>query len=499
MSIASQRHSVSTPYLSFCAHQSTQIAEHLKRSLLLVGAAIAMLLPGGLAQAQDDEPSVLKRSIAPTRVAFGLESAELQVAARNSKPGDRLVLRGVPLFDGPTATLELESFDVFRPDARIEVETDAGTVDLDPPDTRLFRGHVEGKPSSIAFVAVSAEGAVQGLISDDDRIFLIGSEEPDSATAMLGAAVRVGQLEDEEFAAQEVPFKCGNEDHAASLDVSRIRPDLVPEPLRGLVTKAQAATSTYAVDVALETDHEFYQIFGSNNGALNYISVLFGAIAAIYERDVSTQLRVSYTKLYATSNDPWGTNTNNYLSDLVNYWRQNRTGVARTIVHQLRGRSDGFGVAYVGVLCSQNYGYGLTASIRGNYSPSQTVPVWDLVAVAHELGHNFSSPHTHCYSPEIDECSNAGNGCYSGPLSVPSDGGTIMSYCHLRSGGMNNINTWLGRAGRYGDQSERVNQRMLGHLGGAQNSGCLPSVQAASIIFGDAFESGSLGDWTASF
>lgn len=454
--------------------------------LLVVSTALILSVSPAVAQEE------LQARRGQLREVASLDDSALRVAVRSSLPGDRLRIKGVPLFDGPAETLDLERFEVFNTDARIQVQTQNGTVELEPPTSRLFRGTVEGNDASMAYLAVQEDGRLQGLVADEDRLFLIGS---DSETA----AVRVGQLEDMDIAARQVPFTCGNEAHGAELDVSNILPGLLPSGRSGLVTKRSAATATYAVEIALETDWEFYELFGSTNAALDYINLLFGAIATIYERDVDTQLRISYTQLYDNPNDPWGTNTNNYLQDLRSYWANNNQGVSRTIVHQLRGRRDGFGVAYVGVLCANSFAYGLTTSIRGNYNPSQTVPVWDLVAVAHEIGHNFASHHTHCYSPPIDQCHTSGTNCYSGPTSVPSDGGTIMSYCHLRGGGMSNINTWLGRAGFYGNQSERVNQVMLNHLSSADSSGCLPGVQAPAVIFGDSFESGTTEDWSEDF
>jgi len=69
----------------------------------------------------------------------------------------------------------------------------------------------------------------------------------------------------------------------------------------------------------------------------------------------------------------------------------------------------------------------------------------DVLIVAHEIGHNFGSPHTHCYSPPIDTCYNgeAANGCFAGTPSCPAPAtvnglpnvtGTLMSYCHLLGG-----------------------------------------------------------------
>ncbi|MEM1250486.1 MAG: zinc-dependent metalloprotease [Acidobacteriota bacterium] len=451
-------------------------------SAVLFLASILLVAP---ASAQEE----LRARRGPVREVAGLDDAALRAAVRSSRPGDRLRIKGVPLFDGPEETLDLERFEVFNADARLQVQTEDGLVELEPPTSRLFRGTVEGNEASMAYVAVQEDGTVQGLVAEEDRLFLIGSDSETNA-------VKIGQLEDMDEEARRVPFTCGNEAHGAELDVANLFPQMLPSGRSGIVSKRSASSANYAVEIALETDWEFFELFGSTNAALDYINLLFGAIATIYERDVDTQLRISYTQLYNNPSDPWGTNTNSYLQDLRSYWAANNSDVERTLVHFLRGRRDGFGVAYVGVLCSTSYGFGLTTSIRGNYNPSQTVPVWDLVAVAHELGHNFASRHTHCYSPPIDQCHTSGTNCHSGATSVPSDGGTIMSYCHLRSGGMSNINTWLGRAGHYGNQSERVNQVMLNHLSSAQASGCLPDVQETSLIFGDSFESGSVTSWS---
>ena len=69
-----------------------------------------------------------------------------------------------------------------------------------------------------------------------------------------------------------------------------------------------------------------------------------------------------------------------------------------------------------------------------------------MQVVAHEMGHNFGSSHTHdcVWGPnnnqQIDDCGSlvlGGGSCYnpSAPI-VPSGGGTIMSYCHLNSVGI---------------------------------------------------------------
>jgi hypothetical protein len=97
------------------------------------------------------------------------------------------------------------------------------------------------------------------------------------------------------------------------------------------------------------------------------------------------------------------------------------------------------GVAYLNGLCSN-----ARFSVSGIESSFNTVPTysWSVMVVSHELGHNMGSQHTHACAwngnnTAIDGCGeNAGysEGC-SG-INPPA-GGTIMSYCHLTSVGIN--------------------------------------------------------------
>ncbi len=120
------------------------------------------------------------------------------------------------------------------------------------------------------------------------------------------------------------------------------------------------------------------------------------------------------------------------------------------LAHYVSTRPLGGGVAQVDALCdvyspSGSGPYGVSASLKIPTVPFPTYS-WNVYVIAHELGHNFGSRHTHsCVwdinndgiaMERIDDCSRGS--CYDSVNEIiPANGGTIMSYCHLNSVGIN--------------------------------------------------------------
>jgi hypothetical protein len=79
------------------------------------------------------------------------------------------------------------------------------------------------------------------------------------------------------------------------------------------------------------------------------------------------------------------------------------TGIPRTLAHLLSGKNLGGGRAFLSALCNPQIDTGVTANMGdllqwdGNQNNNPARVVWDVVAFAHELGHNFGSSHTHEY------------------------------------------------------------------------------------------------------
>jgi hypothetical protein len=127
------------------------------------------------------------------------------------------------------------------------------------------------------------------------------------------------------------------------------------------------------------------------------------------------------------------------LTEFRDAWAGNIPAGA-ALGHMLSGASLGCGVAWLDVLCNQQYGFSLSCCLNGGltFPVSQGNNTWDFFVVAHELGHNFGSPHTHDYCPPLDHCAANCDG-----TTQCTNQGTNMSYCHGCAGGMNNITTYF--------------------------------------------------------
>ena len=239
------------------------------------------------------------------------------------------------------------------------------------------------------------------------------------------------------------------------------------------LTENQQLSATIAVD----TDAGFYNYFGSTDDTLDYFAALFAYTSAIYETEIDTELLMGDVFLFSSSTDPYTTTSDSdvRLDEVTAYWIANRSGVTRTLAAHFSSQNFG-GIAWLDTLCENNWGY----SVSGVYgvSPQSGQPlVWDAKVFAHELGHNFSSQHTHCYAGEdgnsnpVDACYSKEDFCWAGAETLPGVGsltggttgsgnGTIMSYCHLLTGGVSNISPSFGQNHTYGIAASRVSDKM---------------------------------------
>lgn len=335
-----------------------------------------------------------------------------------------LDLKPVPLPIAADAVLRVDGVD--RP----------GGLRAAVSDLSLWSGSVEGLPGSRAFLAVTSDGP-RGFLDlgyAQDRIVHV---VPDAPTP--GAVPTSRVLRESELAALGLGAPtdlCGGEAEVPGVATVASSPALASSPV------TSATLSVPDVRIAIETDWQLYQKFNSTTALTNYVTQLVAAVSDQYYRDVQVTLSIAYLGIYTNASDPWttqdsGGNSSSVLDAFRTSWTTNGWPVSANLAHFVSGASLGGGVAYVGVLCNSSFGFGVSGNISGtvNWGSWTGAPgnfTWDFVVVAHELGHNFGSSHTHAFCPPLDQCSTNCNN------TTVCTRGTIMSYCHV-CGGMSNI------------------------------------------------------------
>lgn len=59
------------------------------------------------------------------------------------------------------------------------------------------------------------------------------------------------------------------------------------------------------------------------------------------------------------------------------------SGIQPDLHHALLGKGLGGGIAYLGVICRPDYGFGLSGSLSGSYVSIGNSVVWDMMVVSH--------------------------------------------------------------------------------------------------------------------
>ncbi|MBK8921365.1 MAG: fibronectin type III domain-containing protein [Saprospirales bacterium] len=275
---------------------------------------------------------------------------------------------------------------------------------------RHFRGILRGDCRSLAAVSF-IQGEMVALISDDrhGNLVLGKLESTDNVSDYILYA-------DRELAVGQ-PFSCT---------------PLEPDPISIKPNTPGSPEVNGCVRVYFEVDHELFQNKGSVQATVDYLASVFNQVSTLYANE---QINITLSQVFVwVSPDNYSTSSS---SSALTQFRSARKEFNGDIAHLVGiGGNNLGGVAYLDVLCVPSYAYGFS-DINMSFS---TVPTfsWTVEVLTHEMGHNLGSPHTQsCSWPggAIDNCFAVEGNCASGP--APANGGTIMSYCHLSSYGIN--------------------------------------------------------------
>ncbi len=319
----------------------------------------------------------------------------------------------LPMPGAEDVLLELERFEITTEQTRFVLGSLSGNQIVQGPDVVMMKGGIAGEETSRAFLAISSTGITQGYVSDETHGTRFISTSPEQAALGWDRTVVISNSAPDMELPEGVEF-CG------------VTPPTDFRPAEPAETQAVGDPRHRLLHLALDSDVEYYNIFGNTAAAFTYALTMFAAISDIYTRDFDVKIVIDYIRLWPTGGQPFDSSD---LADIYNYWFTNEDPSAYNVVHLLSGRRDlSFGgIAYVGGTCFPSSTYSIGGFLNGSFPSSLDLPsnaAWDVIVSAHEIGHNCGTYHTHDgYTPTIDEC---GNG-------IPSRG-TIMSYCHIHVG-----------------------------------------------------------------
>ncbi len=362
-------------------------------------------------------------------------------ALKKGRPSS-LTLR-LPTRERGTVELELFENDIFAPDFQI---TASGGEDTSKINRGLhYRGIVKGDPSSFAAISVFDSEVFGTFSTVTDGNWVIGKLEGLNPTnrhivyaesALLDKSGAPGCAMDGS-GARESFAKYWDEPQAPKSAIATTQPATTPV-VNGGAPGTDALQTVKCATEWMEAEYDIFQNRGSLQAATDYVTAVFNNSATLYANDgISLKLQQAY--IWTTSDPYNGSSSTANLSS----FQSNRAGsFTGTIAQLLTFRSLGGGVAagFSGICNSSRSASMCTSGVSSAYS---TVPTysWTVSVVTHEAGHLLGSRHTHACvwngnNTAIDSCSGATEGGCPLPGN-PSGGGTIMSYCHLTSVGIN--------------------------------------------------------------
>ncbi len=402
-------------------------------ALMLIGPTLLFCLTSGVSAADEpmEHPNVVRPFITETEDAL---SRSLTLAVRvdaiaELNGGSEIKILELPLEADQTVRLRMERFSVTRADTRFAVGGIAGRSTSAAPNVLLYRGQVEGEPNSHAYLSFTSSGLVNGYVSfaGGERFFVstaapqIGLDKTSGIASGSAHTVRIHRDAPSPGASDAVP-SCG---------VTAAHDRRIPVSNGSTSGASIGGRGPRVLFVAVDSDFAFYQLFNDETAAQAYIVQVIGAVSDIYLRDFDVRLVLTFSRVWPAGGEPINAAD---LAGFANHWDVNEDPTPYHLIHLFSGRrnlSYG-GIAYVSGSCSGS-AYGISGYLLGSFPTPVAAPHlgnWDVVVVAHEMGHNMATFHTHDgYSPPIDQCGSTGAWARS----------EIMSYCHTTPGGLLNI------------------------------------------------------------
>lgn len=302
-----------------------------------------------------------------------------------------------------------------------------------------YRGYIHGDPNSIAALSVFNNGDLMIIFSNAAANYTLGKIKGSQSAYVLYQQAQMSP---------PLPFQCATDELTEPGQPIR-NASRVAEP------PSQAIPGLLCEKVRFywEATNKLYFLNFSSDTTLtkNYLTGVFNQVATMYLNE-GIKVELASTSIWRTL-DPYNTTSSGTaLSGFRSRWNlmsNNFIGDLAMLVDG--GSSNNGGVAYVlSDLCWRTYNFGY-ANVYGSFNNVPTYS-WDVEVLTHEIGHNLGSMHTHwcgwmtgingtcgaidnCYTIEpSDNCTSCLATTNTNPSAPPGFKGSVMSYCHLRSG-----------------------------------------------------------------
>ena len=329
---------------------------------------------------------------------------------------NRAIRLTIPI-EGKDRVLELT--DVSDSFYDYEIETQDGEVRKADRSIRHFRGIIDGIPNSFAAISLN-KNKISGILSTNEGNYSIAS---------MQRSKKVVVYNDQNIKSRS-SFICGTTDDYPISYSSDIL-------MENFLKNSQSVISGKVLRIYLETRYNIYQSRGSINAVEEYISSIVNQLSALFQKE---GILLHISKIYIWSEqDPYSGNVYSLLSQFQS--QRTKSGFDGDLGQLLTFENIGGVAAGYNGLCNPDASRKL--SVAGISRSGDDLPSsfnWSVCVMAHELGHLLGSKHTHACAwngnnTAIDGCYETEGNCTK--PAIPTNGGTIMSYCHLQDCGIN--------------------------------------------------------------
>jgi Metallo-peptidase family M12/Bacterial pre-peptidase C-terminal domain/Domain of unknown function (DUF4214) len=262
---------------------------------------------------------------------------------------------------------------------------------LEKAPISTFRASVKGNARAQARMYVGANGLEGAIITGTEKYFI----QPAHTLSKSARSDEFLFYKPEEVT--ETDDSCGvtlAEEVAAGEELAAAQSDT--DITAQLNNPVMPLSPMRIARIATDADAEYVNGFGGISAAQNEINKILNVVDGIYQVETGITLQIGFQNFWTDQNtDPYTTaDAPALLGQFRTHWNSNFPQHTRSLAHLWTGRDlDGgtIGIASLGVVCRNEiaaYGLSQRFPLVGS-SNART-----MIVTAHEIGHNFSAPHT---------------------------------------------------------------------------------------------------------